>query len=127
MSQFDIRVMGEDELRSSLSHLPAEAEKAVKKGLRQVGKNIAHVIQAHIQSQGLVDTGQMLNDVTVRLSKMSVVIKETAKRDGYPYPFLYEYVRGRPFMAPAFEQAKAPAVEEMARALDEALRAVDLG
>lgn len=57
------------------------------------------------QSQGLVDSGALMDNITSEAAGTSAWIKTTANRNGYPYPGRYEFGdRQRPFLKPALDR-----------------------
>lgn len=99
------------------------ATRDLYRGLRAAGNIVRDEARAKARGQGLQDSGALVRGVRVtRANARAVEVTATAKRDGFPYPSLYEYGRGRPFMEPGLEAAAPKALRELQSRIDQTLR-----
>ena len=104
-----------------------EAKAAVRHELQQVGELVAEEARSVAGEVGLAPpgrsgrgTGALAARIRPLVTGRSVFVRELASRQGYSYPALYEFQRGRPFLYPALERKQ----EEVLARFDLALSAV---
>jgi hypothetical protein len=114
-----VQIEGTKELVRALRKVDGDLARRVTGELRGAAKDVANEARTIIREQHLVDSGLLLRSVRTSVRGGEAIVRDTATRDGYSYPRLYEFARHRPFLYPALERQR-PAIElRMERMLDD--------
>lgn len=114
-----VRVEGLRELQRSLQKIRSDLKPEITKELKDIGQVVADRAQSFAIGQGLYDSGNLADHIKSRAALASVAIVDTANRDGYPYPRIYEYGHGgaRAFMRPALIDKQGEVIDKLDRML----------
>ena len=64
------------------------------------------------------NTGKLQRGLRARMRGTTTIVENRAKRDGYLYPSIYEYGKGRPFLEPALDAKTDEIVEALGDMID---------
>jgi hypothetical protein len=109
-----LQLEGARELARALNKVDKGLRREVGAALRVGGEVVAVETRSLIRDGGHVASGAALNSVKVSVLSFTVLIRETANRDGFPYPRL------RRFKA-LMESAREKSMPEVEVAVEKAL------
>lgn len=123
-----VRVEGLSALIRDFNRMDKQLSRDLRRELLLVGQIVAdEAVEVQIPNQNLAggqtgddkarNTGRLEKGVRPRMRGTATIVENRAKRNGYGYPAIYEYNKGRPFLGPALD-AKT---EEVVEALDDML------
>lgn len=123
-----VRVEGLADLIRDFSRMDKSLARDIRRELIDIGKIVAEEAKENqVPSQDLAagqrgrddqrNTGKLQRGLRAKMRGSATVVENRAKRDGYLYPAIYEYGKGRPFLEPALD-AKT---EDVIMALDDML------
>ena len=114
-----IRIEGLDGPQRKLRKIPAQIEKEVSVALNEGAERIADGARARVS----VDSGSLRNSIHVRQSEegMSASV-ETSAEHARHVEFGTRHAPARPFLLPAFDEAKPKVVAEVRGAVRRALK-----
>ena len=125
-SKSTIRVEGLRELQRDIARADSDLKRELRGELRKLGSVVQQEAKRIAESEGLVHSGNLIRKIGVSVRQDSVSIVERATRDGYPYPRIYEYARGRAFMGPAVANKREQSMDDLEQTLYRVLRRNDL-
>lgn len=64
------------------------------------------------------NTGKLQRGLRARMRGTATIVENRAKRDGYLYPSIYEYGKGRPFLEPALDAKTDEIMEALEDMID---------
>jgi len=123
-----VRVEGLADLIRDFSRMDKSLARDVRRELIDIGKIVAEESKENqVPSQDLAagqrgrdgkrNTGKLQRGLRAKMRGSATIVENRTKRDGYLYPSIYEYGKGRPFLEPALD-AKT---EDVIMALDDML------
>lgn len=91
--------------------------------MKAVAGIVADEAKQIAQGEGLYQTGALVNKIVPAVKGTSAIVRDNAvRRTGkgapYPYPAIYEFARGRPFMQPAIDQKEPEVMSRLEEMLD---------
>lgn len=121
MAQPTVKVHGLNEFVRDLKKADADVKREFQRALRDAAKMVAAEAKVVAAARGLFRTGKLISGIGVSVRGTRAYVKDKTTRDGFPYPGLYEFKRGRPFMQPALEQKTDAVVSLLEDAVGQAL------
>lgn len=122
-----IDIHGVAEVAAALGRVERRLRSDFLNALKKTLQPVVPIVQANIQSQGLVDSGKELGSVRPFYrgggSEMGIVVAATNR--GYNYPGRYE--SRRPVLDPAWDESRPRIINEIERFLDRVVSEAGLG
>lgn len=123
-----VRVEGLSQLIRDFNRMDKQLARDLRRELLAVGQIVADEARdVQVPDQDLAagqsgddgkrNTGRLQKGIRPRMRGTATIVENRTKRDGYVYPAVYEYGKGRPFLEPALD-AKT---EDVVQALDDML------
>lgn len=116
-----IKVHGLNEFVRALKQADGDVKKEFTRGLRDAAKVVAAEAKDVASSEGLMRTGALIRGIGVSVRGTKAFVKDKTTRNGFSYPGLYEFKRGRPFMQPALERKTTEVVSLLEDAVGRAI------
>lgn len=122
-----VQVEGLAELQRALKRYDSDMSVTLTGELREAGKIVEDEAHTLIREQRLVggDRSKGRLDKLTRTfvrSRGVVVVRSAANRQGFPYPRLWEFARGRPYLNPALEHKREAVIGRIERMLEHLAR-----
>jgi hypothetical protein len=121
--QTEVKLEGLGALQRELKRTESELGAELAAELKEAGKIVEDEAHVLIREQRLVggerSSGRLdrLTRTAVR-SRGVVVVRSAANRQGFPYPRLWEFARGRAFLNPALDRKRDAVLARVERMLD---------
>lgn len=121
--QTEVKLEGLGALQRELKRTESELGAELAAELKEAGKIVEDEAHVLIREQRLVggerSSGRLdrLTRTAVR-SRGVVVVRSAANRQGFPYPRLWEFARGRAFLIPALDRKRDAVLARVERMLD---------
>jgi hypothetical protein len=123
-----IRIVGLTELTRALRLLAPTIAVEMRAGLKGVVEMVAQEARNEAALQDFTPpglsgrgSGALIGSIRGGVTMRKGYIVESAARDDYPYPKIYEYARNRAFMRPAVNKNTEKIVASLDVVLDQAL------
>ena len=88
---YTIQVDGLAALQRDLNKVNKTAKAEVRDGLKKIAEPAVSSAKAMARAKGLFDTGELIRKISPAVTQQGVFIRAKAKRDGFPYPVIYEF------------------------------------
>lgn len=133
MATAGIKIIGYTELVRALRLLSPVIAVELRAGMREVVNMVAQEARSEAADQGFTPpglsgrgSGALIGSIRAGVTMRKGYIIESAARDDYPYPKIYEYARDRSFMRPAVDNNVEKIVGMLDVVLDNALHSFSL-
>jgi len=86
-----VRVEGLRELQRALKAVDSKVAKELRGELKDAAGHVASTAKGIAEFQGLRDTGKLINSIRPGATMSYAYVKESANRNGFLYPRIYEF------------------------------------